>query len=234
MKKLLTGFLLFASFGSHAQFYGTIGYNAAFPRLSGLNNVVANYNETRPWLDNEMGRFWLLDGLNFSFGGGASNFWYDLTFDFRGQKRSASGTDAFGNFNTRELKLKYNTMSFNFGPIIISDSEHMAYAFGGRAEVGVLNTFTRVFGESNEKGKFEEIGTSNLTVNFGPTFKIIALPLENGIFTFSMYYTWCFTKVNLTELDEELNNTDYSTLSEPQFDVRPSSFGLSAAFGFIK
>jgi len=99
MHKIALIFGLFFSTSALGQFgYFTFGYGGNATSLSGINVVVNNYNETRPWLDKQMHSFGYLDGITVAAGGGIDHFWGDFEYGARSQKRSASGTDLYGFF----------------------------------------------------------------------------------------------------------------------------------------
>lgn len=231
MRHIVFLFILFSAIGYTQGIYINYGYNGSITNLSGINAVVDNYNDSRKWLDDEMGHFGYLDGFAMSIGGGFAHFWFDTGFDIRGQKQSASGTDLYGNYNTRELKVKNGCMLMNFG--IIDAIGKNALGFGLRTEIGTLKTKTRVFGESFNKDKFEDIGYSNIGMKLGPMVKFFTFIADNGTeLSLGAYYTWSMFKYNYTNIDEILNNTDYNSIDQPKFDVRPNAFGIHISVGF--
>ena len=233
MKYFITFVLLVLTLGMNAQlFYLTYGYNGSFTKLSGINEVVDNYNDLRPWLDKEMGNFNYLDGFSLSVGGAMANVWFDSGFDWRSQKQSAEGTDLYGFYNTRQLKVKNGSFLLNFG--YLDGKGDNVFGLGLRTEIGTIQTQTRLFGESYEKDKFEDIGYSHIGARSGPMIKLISRVVKGGpIVTASLYYTWSFLDYNYTRLDEELNGTFYNYEDSPRFDMRPHSFGFQLSFGFV-
>ncbi len=237
MRKFILLFLIMhaACKPSSAQDYMYIGYgyNGAFTNLSGVNQVVANYNDTRPWLDDELAEFSYLDGASVSIGYIISEaFWFDVGFDFRGKKHAVSGQDTRGNYNTRELKVKNSTGRVNVG--FVFGGGGAVLMCGLRTEVGDLKTKSRVFGDSFDKEKMEDIGDNSLTLKFGPTVKLLTLvPETAGLqVSLSVYYQWSAFTNNVTSLNNDLNNSNYYT-DQVQFDVKPHHFGLSLEIGIL-
>ena len=92
---------------------------------------------------------------------------------------------------------------------------------------------TRVYGESSPKEKMEQLGYSELTMNFGPVIKLFGVITNNGaMITGSVYYTWSVFTNNVTMMDVELNNSSYVFTDGPQFDFKSNTFGFNIGFGF--
>ena len=102
MHKFVLIFILFFSVTAKTQVgYFMLGYGGNVTNVDGINEVVNNFNETRPWLDKEMKPFSYLDGVVITFGGVIDHVWAETEYGFRSQKNSASGTDLYGYFNTQ-------------------------------------------------------------------------------------------------------------------------------------
>ena len=233
MKLTITSLIFFLSFTAKSQLvYLTYGYNGAVTNLSGINSVVDNYNDTRPWLQSELGYFNYLDGINMTFGLGFSNFVMEFGYDFRSQKQSVSGTDLYGLYNTRQIKVKNGVGRFATGLMINDDYD--AYIIGARMEIGNVKVKTRVFGDSGDKDRFDDIGTRYSAPRLGPSFKYMRQLNDNGLFfSAEFYYLWAFsaTDQNVYEVDEDLNNTEYVGEYPEKFSLKPNVFGIHLALG---
>lgn len=232
LMRIVTFFLFVLSFTIvHSQIgYVFYGYNVSTYRLDGINAVINNYNETRPWLEEEMKEFHYLDGFSLSFGLGAKPIFVETGYNFRSQKRSVSGTDLYGNEDTRQIKVKNGAFNISFGlaGIFGSRMENLL-AFGVRTDIGALKVKTRVFGDSGPKEKMEDIGYTNVTAQSGPMLRY-SRDIGGVAMSFAVYYTWSLLKYNYRRLDEQLNYTEYWE-DPPQFNLRPNCFGFMIQAG---
>jgi len=199
-----------------------------FNNLSGINAVVDSYNTSRPWLDKEMKDFSYLDGMTVCLGTGLGHAWFDMEYGFRSQKRAASGTDLYGFFNTRELKMKNNNFALTIGGV---GGNTTGMGVGLRTEFGMLKLKTRVYGESSPKEKLEDLLDPRVSLKAGPMIKLFGVVAGTSIITGSIYYTWSLLRYNVSDVDTDLNNNDYNYVEQPQFELRPSSFGFNISVG---
>lgn len=212
--------------------YISHGFSSNFTNVQGLNQVVDNYNDTRLWLDKDLKHFGNLDGYRLSFGaffGGA--LWTDFEFSFRNQKRKAFGTDSFGNFGTRELKLRNNLFAWTFGVGGIEDK--FLYTFGARMDVGNYLLKTRVYYDGEPKGDWSIVDDKHLVGRVGPSLMIGYFPDESIMLNIQMYYQVGIFKTNMTYTDEELNNSFYDYTSPDIFDMKNHVFGISLLIGIV-
>lgn len=225
---LLAVFICLASFKSYGQAaYFTWGYASNFASVKGINQVVNNYNTSRPWLDKEMKKFSYVDGIAVSFGAAAGNFWVDMEYGFRSQKRKASGLDLTGVDGTRELKLKQGAFAFSGGVIAVEDDGGVA--FGIRGEFGTQKALTRIYESSSDKGDWDKINMG-LMANVGPMIKIFIAPDEAALATISLYYTFGVVRTNAYELEESVNKSS-PAYKDDRFKNGNGIFGFALAIG---
>ncbi len=224
---------LLSTYITSAQlFYLNYGYNGAFTNLSGINSAITNYNDTRPWLKDELKQFNYLDGLNITWGMGFDNLLMEFGYDFRGQKRSVTGTDLYGMTNTREVKVQNGVGKFIFGLMVPDQDRGMAYVGAIRLEFGRVRVKTRVYGDTYDKEKFDQISSGFPSTRMGPTIKIFKQISDNGLeIAGGIYYLWSLSQSNVKQVDEELNNAFYLGEFPDQFNLKPNSFGFTLEFG---
>lgn len=230
MHKFAFIFSLLFSTTAVAQFgYFTLGYGGNFTNLEGINKIVTNFNETRPWLEKEMRSFGYLDGVTISLGAASNHSWTDMEYGFRSQKNSARGTDVSGDFNTQELKVRNGSFILNLG--YITTECRFPFAAGLRMDLGGMVVKTRVYGESNPKEKMERIGFKDITLKIGPVVKIFAVHTDQGtLISGSVFYARSLYPQQVTFMDVELNNSDFHT-DDPQFRFQPHTFGFNINVG---
>jgi hypothetical protein len=114
---------------SQGFYYAGGGYNAAFLKSEGLDYVINRYNETRPYLDETMPSPHFYDGLTFHFGGAANAFFWDFGFTYRSCVVSATGVDASGTEQQRDVKNKWNTFDVGLG-VNLGNSDTKALMIG--------------------------------------------------------------------------------------------------------
>ncbi len=210
--------------------YFTLGYGGNILNLSGINEVVDNYNSSRLWLDDEMKNFKYLDGIAISLGREINHVWVDLEYETRSKKRTASGTDLYGFYNSRDLKLKNNTIAITIGG---TGGNKSGIGLGLRTEIGMVRLKTRVYGESYPKEKLENLMDPLISLKFGPQIKVFGFVTDGLIITGSVFYTYSLLKYNVNELDADLNGSYYNYLNPPEeFDFRPNTFGFCMSLGF--
>lgn len=221
--------LLFSATAAAQLGYFTLGYGGNVTNLEGINEVVKNFNETRPWLEKEMRSFGYLDGVTISLGLAHEQAWTDIEYGFRSQKNSAWGTDLSGDFNTQELKVRNGSFTLNLG--YLATECRFPFAAGLRMDLGGMIVKTRVYGESNPKEKMEQIGFKDVTLKIGPVAKIFAVLTDRGtIVSGSVFYVWSVYPQKVTYMDVELNNSNFFT-DVLQFRFQPHTFGFNINVG---
>ncbi|MBI1305213.1 MAG: hypothetical protein GC181_01210 [Bacteroidetes bacterium] len=212
--------------------YFSYGYQGVFTGLKGMNEVVKNYNTSRSWLDHQMKDFNYLDGFMLNFGGGFSNFWTDLEFDFRGQKRKASGTDLAGNYGSRYVKVKNNMFAFSMG--VVGGQDNFAAAFGARMEIGNLKVKSKIdYSDNSKDTDWSQIGDDFLTARFGPELKLMFGSENGGMLSITTYCGWAMFRENLYTVDEDLNNTNYGFDEPAKFEIKNGVFGFAIGYGLF-
>ena len=225
MRVLLTLLLALGAFQSYAQGYAAVGFSVARFNLEGLNNVIQDYNEARPWLDKQSQEFGNLSGLSLQFGA-VEGVWLDWTANFRRQKRTSYGIEPNKGKMTRDLKVRnVNTALTVGGAFPTGDA---ALAIGLRGELSTFRMMSRVYGENETKGIYAGVGSNNFLVGIGPTFKLFAG--EEGMFIVSVYYAHTLPKLNWADLGNNLNPTTTSTNKE-RYDTKNHAFGFTIAIG---
>ena len=227
VKKLVI--LLFytcSSLGSSAQVYFTYGYGSNFSNVHGLNQFVASYNDTRPWLDKELKSFAYVDGFVVNFGAGIGPGWVEFEYAFRAQKRSAEGIGT-GNAFIRDVKLKQPTFAISSGIIFVENEGGVS--LGLRTEFGKMKVKTRVYENASDKPDWDTYDLG-LKLNTGPVLKIFIAPEADILGTLSIYYTFGLLKNNVYEIEEDINHTS-PTYKDERFQNSNGLFGFSFAFG---
>lgn len=112
MKKTYTLlFVLLAALTMQAQ--TSIGLSFAMPTWRPLNSIIDRYNDTRPWLDKEMGNVHFMPGYNISFGLAPKDS--KFAFQFIALRKSSGRFTSKGNDDKRDLSVRLWTVSiFDF------------------------------------------------------------------------------------------------------------------------
>lgn len=209
------------------------GYKGDATNFSGINNIVDNYNTSRPWLDKEMKKFGYLDGFTMSTGVIASHLWMDLGASFMGKKHSAEGVNPANNtLVTRDLKIKANHVDFDFG--VSAGGNAFGIGFGLKTDIGRLKFKSRVYADSGDKGKLESIVDDQFLLRLGPVLKLFFIDNESRLsVSAGVYYAYSLLRYNYTRMDEILNNNYYSYVDQPEFDLRPNAFGFTITAGVL-
>lgn len=228
MRKILFISILFilGSTGySQGFYYAGGGYNAAFLKSEGLDYVINRYNETRPYLDETMPSPHFYDGLTFHFGGAANAFFWDFGFTYRSCVVSATGVDASGTEQQRDVKNKWNTFDVGLG-VNLGNSDTKALMIGINTGLNSEKSLTRA-------DTPEDIGIANFAkvnsqfkIGFEPFVQFI-VATENGLgILFKPYYSWSPIKTDYTELNAYINQYTYINDPSPIEGVL-KGFGLS-------
>lgn len=145
MKKILLGMILLftismTSFGQFMALEG--GYGMQFTKPDGLNYIVDRYNETRPYLTQEMKPFNNLNGFNYGFLAIVGNLAFEAVYIHRSQNRSAIGIDATNQEVERQLRAAMNGVGFGLGYGVADDG--FGLMFGTRLNTSALKIRTKV------------------------------------------------------------------------------------------
>ncbi|MCB9240637.1 MAG: hypothetical protein H6608_05880 [Flavobacteriales bacterium] len=222
-----------SSLASGQVYYLGAGFNGAFTGVKGLNQLVKNYNTTRPTNQDDLKNFGLLTGYTINAGGSVSKLWFDLELGVRGQKRNARDTDKDGVAGDRDFKLKNNSLGFTVGKLWQDKKPMMAV--GLRADLGRLALRSKVAYENGLKQDWAQVQEGYRTLRLGPSFKVLLendLPFGLGVIL-TAHYGIDLYKHNVTDWDIQLNHSRYGGAKPTIFDVRTSSFMVSVALARI-
>lgn len=228
MKNLvLIALFISTSVGTSAQLvFGSIGYNANWTQLDGLNQVVDDYNNTRDFLDKEMNQFRNLDGPIIGLGMGSENWLFTMEFGWARLKRSAEGVDISGLLQQRQVRVSHNVFSMsNYFGIF---EEQGGVGLGLRMAVGRYKTKTRVFPKSESAPDWEKID-KQLTANAGPAIRII---IGDGVYSsIDIYYTWSLIATSENNLNGALTGPDHFDIDALDNPMALFGFSWQIAFG---
>lgn len=105
--------LLMAATGQAQPKNIEIGFTSAFNLLPSLNYAIDYYNDTRPWLDNQLGRQPLLNGYHFAFvahDAKGKMTMRPLAWNRRWQMSIARGTTPAGEEFVRKVRSRFTTV----------------------------------------------------------------------------------------------------------------------------
>jgi hypothetical protein len=223
-KTVLICLLVFVFSGIKAQVYFGFGYNLGFAKMKGLNAIVDNYNNTRSWLDNEMGYFKKPNGFVVNMGMyGNSGGFVELTWVGRNQTNFASGVAPATNINgQRDLKLRMNTVNMGFGFDFLYD-EAIGFGIGGSIDFGKFKIMTRVadFDKIDQAEYADIIDEILIGSTIFAQFKIGSPALKLQI---RPYYTFNWFETDITDVNETINS--FTAGNDPSYAERGNNYGL--------
>lgn len=142
--------LLLLVFALFAKAQMSVGLSFAMPTWRPLNSVIDRYNNTRPWLDKEMGNVHFMPGWTIApgvtFGNGK------LACQFASIRKSSARVTAKGNDDKRDLSIRMWTFSlidFTYYPISLG-----RFSLGAGAQPIEISRL-KIRGRVNDD-KFEE------------------------------------------------------------------------------
>lgn len=214
---------LFSQFG-----YMSMGYNANLFESEQLNFVVDRYNETRTYLDEEMAHPNYFDGFEIHAGGG-DNVLVDIGFAWRSSKVSASGVDASGTNQQRDLKYKFGSFEFGIGYVAVKGE--IKIAAGYNQTLGSEKAYSRV-------DLAEEVNSTDYDLvfkSFNPgadIFILFIFPVADGnAILLRPYYHFSYGTTDYAGLNEALNPA--TAAADPQvLESSFKGFGASLQIGF--
>ena len=228
MKKIFLGITLFFTitttiFGQSMYLEG--GFGMQFTKPDGLNFVVDRYNETRPFLTEEMEHFNNLDGFNYGFLAIVDHLAFEAIYTHRSQTRSAVGIDATNQEVERRLRAVMNGLGLGLGYGLTEDG--FSIIFSTRLNTSALRIRTKV-GSTDEIGSqdWDEDIYNSLIFDLDFNIKIILKYI-----TIEPYYTFDILPSlnNMAEVNETINpNTFQNDSNELPFQGR--GFGLKFLF----
>jgi hypothetical protein len=217
--------LIATQLSAQNYYYRGAGYNMAFLKSEGLDYVIDRYNQTRTFLDDKMEYCRYYDGPSLRSGLCYNHFFVDFGFTYRSSKVSASGVDATGIRQQRDIKNKWNTFDLGLG-IGLGANDNIALAIGVNMGLNSEKTLTRV-------ATPDEIGKANFAkvngqfkIGFEPFAQLI-LATDGGFgVLFRPYFSWTPVETDYYEANRYINEFTYT--SDPSvIKGKLSGFGLS-------
>jgi hypothetical protein len=227
MKKILLSiYLVFAistvNFGQGMFLEG--GFGMQFTKPDGLNYVVDRYNETRPYLTEEMKQFNNLDGFNYGFLGVFDAFAFEAVYTHRSQTRSAIGIDASNQEVEQRLRAVMNGVGFGCGYGVSEDGYSLL--FGTRLNTSLLKIRTKADAVDTVGDKDWDDIHEELHFDLDLNIKLIL-----KYFIIEPYYSFnLFQSINnMQEVNEAINP---STFQDDPTDIpfNSNGFGLKLMF----
>lgn len=212
---LLVLFFALLDFSVQAQYSGVYfsgGYNASFIKMEDMGFIIKRYNETRDdcaagfCLNQNMGKLNFMQGPTFTLGFATNGSAFELQWTGRKQAVTALGTLNNGPNVRRDVRLKLNSFSLNYGYAIDIGAGFIMPGFG--VDIGNDIMATRVDFESNFVGEvnydqlFKELNVgSTLFINFGINFT------EDGTVGLLIrpYYQFRWLSRSLDQVNQVLN-----------------------------
>ncbi len=240
MKKMANLSIVFILFfiiykpAAKAQLYIEFGYNAGFPtNLSNFNYVIDRYNETRTYLDKQMGHINYLDGTTFSVGGVLGSLLLGCGYTAGGQKKYAETTDSNGDIIRRDLWVKTRMLDMDFGAAF-GDFDKTSFFIGTRMSLGgfTVNTRSGLKSELND-AEWKKINPwGDLLFTGGIFFR---MQLTNPGIYIQPYFNFTPGKLfqsDVTEINEVLNPNTYQNDPSPLM-VNYNTFGIKIGMAII-
>lgn len=229
-----SAFLLLLTIASNAlgQFaYMGFGYAKVSPSSKGLNRVLTDYNEARPWLSKEFRSFRNVRGFSFSMGGGAGPIWVDITFNSAKRILTAEGVSPINNGinGTREVLVKNPTGSLNIG-LGAAMGSNGGLAFGLQTDIGQVDVKTRYHLDDYETPDWTDV-QSNIMARTGPVLFLMIVPGPGIFFGGRIGYGFSVFKTNYTALDEAINKHSYDE-DQAKFSASNHAFHFQLLAGF--
>ncbi len=210
--------------------YFSVGYNGNIFKSEKLDFVIDRYNETRAYLDKTMDYPHYIDGLDLHFGGG-SKVIFDIGYAWRGAEVSASGIDASGINQQRDLKYKFGVWNFALAYNFLNSTDFML-ALGYNQTLGSEKIESRV----GPAADIENENYTDIIKSFSPAaefFIQVGVPLtERAGLLIKPYYHLNLVETDYGDVNRAINP---ATAAADDFELlsAPGGFGISimAAFG---
>lgn len=204
--------------------YWAFGISYARFELGGLNRVVQEYNESRPWLDKECEEFGNLSGVRMEFGV-IDKIYLDWGLNIRRQKNTSYGDHPIQGELTRNLKVRNINTNLTLGGMI--PVEGGGLGIGLRGEISTIRMMERVYDGEGFKGIYQGRG-NNFVAGWGPSLKLVLG--EDHFMMFEVYYARTVPKANWFEVGNLLNPNTTSS-EESDYDTSNNAIGVSVSFG---
>lgn len=146
--------LLFPIFQLFSQEFGL---NISYSSFRPLNHIIDRYNETRPWLNKEMGNIHMLPGISVAWG---VNSWDEKSsFEIFSWKSSRATVESKGQSEEfRKLRFKMTTLSIVGAGFYFINGNKFKIGIGTRpAELSLI----RVKSKTDSSDKYETLLKSN-------------------------------------------------------------------------
>jgi hypothetical protein len=209
-----------------------IGYNSQ--PAPGINQVISQYNYTRPWLTKEMGEVHFFIPQTFTFGFVENKFGAELRIVRRRLTRIAKGVSpATGVESVREVRVKSNALSFGFTYQIFGGEDPWLVA-GFSGDIGAFKVKTRVDDE-----QWTTVGKGVMGIQPGVT--LFALAFAGDVVIIRPYYQFILSRINIQSFQAQMNpgsmnsgvgGTDFNS-AHFTFDERVNNFGLEIAINLF-
>lgn len=207
--------------------YAGIGYNMAFLQSDGLDYVIGRYNDTRAYLTETMKDPHYFDGIAIRFGGANGAFLYDFGYTQQSCVVSASGVDASGIEQQRDVKDKWNTLDIGLG-VSMGASDRFSLAAGVNFGLNSEKYLTRAETPDNiGKANFAQIN-KQFKIGMSPFVQFTVAGDAGGIM-FRPYYAWSPVKTDYYDLNAYINPYTYA-LDPISIEGTLKGFGLSVVF----
>jgi hypothetical protein len=212
---------------SQSQYWLGFGFNMSrFNMKNGLNYVIDRYNDTRPFLSDEMHHVHYADGLAFSMGTNVDRFMIDFGYNGKIKTVSAKGNYGAGNMQ-RDIRFKNKVYSIGMG-YAFANTRNASIVFGCSFDFGRLKIDTRV----DETNKIEDAKYSSIIndLSVGNTFFMqffVGAGRHGGVaLIIRPYYSINYLKYDFSTVNEAINPATY--LNDPYtLEGGISNFGLS-------
>lgn len=205
--------------------YISIGYRSSIIPIRTFNQLIDNYNNSRDYLDNKMNHIWYMHGPAVGWGINFYDYTLGISWEGKSMTVSSGGTPPGGVYTTRDLKLRYNQLSFDL--MIAIEYYH---AVGLSFDLGVMRSLTRT--SLDETDKFTSLEHYNL--NAVTLFGHIGFSVNDfGGFLLKPYVQIPFKKFNFRKTVNTLDAANSLNYSPDDYEIRPINFGLTVAWRFI-
>ncbi|PLX07495.1 MAG: hypothetical protein C0596_11225 [Marinilabiliales bacterium] len=204
--------------------YISIGYRSSIIPMSNFNDLIDTYNNTRSFLDNEMEHIWYMHGPAVGWGINFYDYTIGISWEGKRQVVSSGGTPPGGVYTTRDLKLRYNQLSFDF--MVAIDYYH---AVGISYDLGIMRSLTRTSLDETEDFTSIEGNRLNSVTLFGH----ISLNVTSiGGILLKPYVQFPFKEFRFRKTVNTLDEANSLNYSTADYEVKPFNFGVTIAWRF--
>lgn len=176
--------------------------------IGGLDFAVDRYNETRNWLDDEMGNFSFLTGFNLTAGMNLAGFTMDITYSRRSSTSTAGGTQPINNqYAERDLKFVLSALSFGFSYMLYNEDRELIHGPGFSIDLPTVSVSTKI----STSDEYQDIIDGDGNVAFSFYWQFYYAPFRNSSFMFAArpYYQMFLTDNDYFLVNKIINRTTY-------------------------